>query len=145
MLTLTNLPQLDGNPISIINLHKQLVSPIDVLAATIGDAPLAMKIQFNGSDEGRVQFDPPPVSISDTESLKRRVSEVSVLQERDEMSVEEARMFLGMQARREEQEMRREDEGRTISPEPTTSPRYSWSDAEFIPVYIDYDDTNNGT
>ena len=110
MLTLTNLPQLDGNPISIINLHKQLVSPIDVLAATIGDAPLAMKIQFNGSDEGRVQFDPPP-STSDTESLKRRVSEVSIPQERDEMSVEEARIILGMQARREEQEMRREGEG----------------------------------
>jgi hypothetical protein len=104
-----------------------------------------MKIQVNGSEEGRVQFDQPPGSTSDAESLKRRVSEISVPPERDEMSVEEARVFLGMQARREEQEIRREEEGRTVSPEPTTSPRYSWSDAEFIPVYIDYEDTHNRT
>lgn len=107
-----------------------------------------MKVQFNANDEGRVQFDPPP-STADTASLKRRESQASTASvgERDQLSEEEARVFLGMQARREEQDMRREEEIRTISPKPTTSSCYSqWSDAEFIPVYIDYDpDLDNRT
>ena len=53
----TSPPRLNGNPISIANLHRQLTSPMSVLANALGDTPLAMKVLFNGQDEGRVQFD----------------------------------------------------------------------------------------
>jgi hypothetical protein len=57
ILSAINPPRLNGNPISITNLHRQLTSPMDVLASTLGNAPLAMKVLFNGQDEGRVHFD----------------------------------------------------------------------------------------
>jgi len=57
LIALTEPPSLNGSPVSIVNLHRQLTSPMDVLAATLGDRPLSMNIQFDGQQEGRVTFE----------------------------------------------------------------------------------------
>jgi len=57
LIAITEPPHLNGSPISIADLHRQLVSPIDVLAAALGDRPLSMNIRFDGQEEGRVHFD----------------------------------------------------------------------------------------
>ena len=150
MLAVTNPPTLDGNPISITNLHRQLTSPVEVLANTIGDTPLAMKIQFNGRDDPRVQFDVQPgQSDTDVESLRKRgITSQSDLNLplngvgdgfRDDMSLEEDRIFLGRDRRMSAGSQR--SEVRSVSPE-LTSTRYStWQDGELHPVQIDYDRT----
>jgi hypothetical protein len=150
LLAVTNPPTLDGNPISIINLHRQLISPVEILANTIGDTPLAMKIQFSGQVEPQVQFDGlPNQSDTDLESLrKRRVTSQSDLNLplddveggfRDDMTLEEDRIFLGRERRTSGES--EGSEARSVSPE-LRSTRYStWEDGEFHPVHIDYDRT----
>jgi hypothetical protein len=56
ILAISNPPRLDGHPISIVNLLNQLTSPMSVLSKTLGDGPLAMKIQLDTSEKG-VRFD----------------------------------------------------------------------------------------
>jgi hypothetical protein len=56
ILAISNPPRLDGHPISIVNLINQLTSPMSVLSKTLGDGPLAMKIQLDTSEKG-VRFD----------------------------------------------------------------------------------------
>lgn len=150
LLAVTNPPTLDGNPISIINLHRQLISPVEVLSNTIGDTPLAMKIQFNGEVEPRVEFDvQPSQSEVDAENLRNRgitsQSDLNLPLDnvgdgfRDDMSLEEDRIFFGRDRRRSAESQR--SEGRSVSPE-LRSTRYStWQDGEFHPVQIDYDRT----
>jgi hypothetical protein len=131
LLAASNPPLLNGNPISIVNLHRQLTSPLEVLGSTIGDAPLAMKVIFNGHDEGTVQFDIQSRTTSlNTEikpvdpeeaSLDGSRRERSEENSQDEMSAEEAFIFLGMQQRRQSIT----NSSRIESPEPLISRRYS--------------------
>lgn len=149
LLAIIYPPLLEGNPISIINLHRQLTSPIEVLKNTIGDAPLDMKIVFNNVDEGRVQFDVPPSTGVDSENLRKRgmtsESDLNIPGSaggsqdgfQDDGRVEEAPIFHGMQQRTPDQHQ----EVRTVSPASTSRERYSWRGADFIPVQIDYDRT----
>jgi hypothetical protein len=147
-------PILDGNPISIVNLHRQLTSPIDVLASAIGDTPLAMKIIFNGQDEGIVQFD---VGAPTTEDLRegdsstkipsiqirnsRGITRDSLDESYDGLSTEEARMLVGMQQRREARASRDQSlERRSMTPDAEgSSLRQSFGPGDFIPVHIDYE------
>ena len=120
-----NPPLLNGNPVSIVNLYRQLTSPIEVVGSTIGDTPLAMKVLFNGREEGRVHFDlhSRPTS-SDNEAKRTSPEEVSLdgsqenqYSSNDTMSVEEARALFGIQNRPLQQQ-------RYESPEPLISTRY---------------------
>jgi hypothetical protein len=109
-----------------------------------------MKIQFNGQDEPRAEFDMQPgQSEADAESLrKRRNRSQSDLNFpmgsvgdgfRDDMPLEEDRIFLGRDRRTSVESYR--SEGRSLSPE-ITSTRYStWDDGELHAVEIDYDRT----
>jgi hypothetical protein len=145
LLAITNPPLLDGNPISIVNLHRQLTSPIEVLKNTIGEAPLAMKIVFNGSDEGNVQFNVQP-RVESENLQKRGITSESDLhiprsvngsQENigGDATMEEHRVF--MERRRTAQELQ---QNHTVSPE-SMSERYSWTYTDYIPVQMDYDRT----
>ena len=123
---------------------------MEILANTIGDTPLAMKIQFNGQDDPRVQFDVQPApNDADVESLRKRgitsPSDLSLPlggvgdRFRDDMSLEEDRIFLGQNHRTSADSQ--QSEVRSVSPE-LTSTRYStWQDGEFHPVHIEYNRT----
>ena len=136
---------LEGNPISVDNLHRQLTSPIDVLKNTIGNTPLAMKIVFNGQSHNSIEFD--GQAQSDTEGKANNsgpgevVRTISLSRKAMEMSQEEELVVFEMQARRAANEHReilqvdspREMEFEDISPV-STSLRYSWGQKSFLPV-----------
>ena len=109
-----NPPLVHGSPISIASLHRQLTSPVEVLSSAFGDAPLAMNIQFHGSDEGQIHFGGFSRSTSSEEQKKSLVLDEQSSQGSspitpyqtfraesilDDMSQEEARVLIGMQQR----------------------------------------------
>jgi hypothetical protein len=54
---------------------------MDVLASTLGNAPLAMKVLFNGQDEGRVHFDvvsSRPNSEQDGDTIRKEMDSENV-------------------------------------------------------------------
>jgi hypothetical protein len=57
ILAVINPPRLNDLPISVANLLRQLTSPINVLRKTLGDGPLAMRIQLDTLDKERVRFE----------------------------------------------------------------------------------------
>jgi hypothetical protein len=69
ILAVANPPRLNGHPISIVNLLRQLTSPIDVLAKTLGDGPLAMRIQVDTVDKEGMRFDMTRPSAGDTPTM----------------------------------------------------------------------------
>jgi hypothetical protein len=138
---------LQGNPISITNLHQQLASPIEVLKNTIGDAPLAMKIVFNEGDEGRVDFDLQRTTEVDPENSRKRVTASesdlnlphgshggSQNEYRDDVVEEEE--DLGQRLVTSDQH----EEIHDVSPMSRPA-RHSWTETDFIPVHPNYNRT----
>ena len=112
-----------------------------------------MKIMFNGQDEGTVQFDSVPLNTRPAEDelegpqqpeirRTRGIIRESMDGSQDELSAEEARVFFGMQQRREAVQRRDQSLGRSlVSESGSFTPRQSWNDGEYIPVQIEYDRT----